>query len=63
MRNILLSLFFFIKKDNVILVQDSHSNKEKTLICNIFWIIHRISKKFVQGIIVISQSEHHEVNT
>ena len=50
MRNILLSLFFFIKKDNVILVQDSHSNKEKTLICNIFWIIHRISKKFVQGI-------------
>ena len=28
-------LVFFVKKDNVFSVQDSHSNKEKTLICNI----------------------------
>ena len=30
-RNILLSLFFFIKKDNVFSVQDSHGDEEKIL--------------------------------
>ena len=32
MRNILLSLFFFIKKDNVFSVQDSHGDEENILI-------------------------------